>query len=564
MEPKTSVWMRRLSVGVVLFGSVVISSAEADDPPVFSLSTNSLTYAAPSPNAKTPPSQVVSATLSSPPSGTLYVIMRSTGPAVTGAGSFAFNGTTGQGRVTVAPPPNLGIGVFSSTITVTACLNDSTCATGQLPGSPQVIDVTYTIARPPIANGVMPQVVAAGKAGRVIIRGNGLADVTGVSFGATPASSFTVVSSTEIQANYPETLTAGTYAVNLLGGPENFSGSLVVAGAQPYTAQRLALPETPLRILSALYDAERSSLLVCAGFFQSGNNKLWRYTYSPSTGAWAAEPEVFGIPEIADVAFSTDGSRLIAVTGFSILELDASNPGAGALRITPGPYIQGNPAGTSMLRRIALANDGSAMLGSAIGATFIPTYMYSSADGALFELNTAFQLYTTGTGSSPTLAASADGSRFVAVQSGLTSPPFIIEYNASTGRMANTILRPNHSLDQPATLDASGSKLGVFLNGTNRIYNRSYTLLGSIPGQIRTMVLNPQGTRAYALNQTGVLRTYNLAVNVNGSSFPELGTGLPQVVPASSGSTVRLLITPDGGTLFLIGDAGIAVIPVPN
>ena len=549
--------------GIILLSGLGITSATADDVPVFSLDTNSLTFTAATPNAKDPPSQYVTATITGgSPSGTLYVLINKTGIGVSSVRDFTINGNGGRGTVTVVQPVNLASGTYNSTITVRACLNDSTCATGELAGSPQVVNVTYTIGALPVTNGVMPQVVAAGSAGRVIIRGNGFTGVTGVSFGSTPATSFLRISNTEIQANYPATLAAGTYPVTLTGGPASFSGSLTIVSQQPYTAQTLALPETPLRINSALYDAKRSALLVCAAFQQSSSNKLWRYTWSPETVSWSA-PEVIAIPELSDVAFTPDGSRLVAVTGYSILELDAANPGGGTLRSVAGPYVQGAPNEWRYLRRIEMANDGTAYLTTG-GGGWIPNYMYSSVDGSLIELNSNFQTYTLGTGTTPLLAASADGSRVMALQNGISPPRPILEYNPSTAKLANASLSFNQWGDYPATMDATGNKLGVWYGILNQIYSRDYRLLGYIPLQRRLMQLNPQGTRAYVLNSSGLLRTYDVTANVNGFAYPEIGTGVTLAVPASSGSTVLTVITPDGRTLFFVGDGGIAVVPVTN
>src|SRR5260221_4860316 len=113
----------------------------------FSVSTHSLSFSAASPRAAIPPSQTIVATVGGNLSGTLYILISSVGPAVGSIGSVVItSSTTGQATVFPVSPASLGIGTFASTITVRACLNDQTCATGQLSGSPQTITVSYTVS----------------------------------------------------------------------------------------------------------------------------------------------------------------------------------------------------------------------------------------------------------------------------------------------------------------------------------------------------------------------------------------------------------------------------------
>jgi hypothetical protein len=110
-----------------------------------SLSTNVLTFAAHNTNSA-PPSQVITATITGVTSDTLYVVVVATGPAVASISSLDFiNDTTVQGTIDPESPDVLGPGVHTGTITVYACTTDPDCSAEQLAGSPQTIDVTYTI-----------------------------------------------------------------------------------------------------------------------------------------------------------------------------------------------------------------------------------------------------------------------------------------------------------------------------------------------------------------------------------------------------------------------------------
>lgn len=114
-------------------------------------------------------------------------------------------------------------------------------------------------------------------------------------------------------------------------------------------------------------------------------------------------------------------------------------------------------------------------------------------------------------------------------------------------------------------MDSAADRRVIHDGTSNSVYDASYNLLGQIPGPVRVLAINPQGTRLYALDQDSTLHTYDLtAATVNGD-YPEIGSGSSPTVPASTSSiTLRLAIAPDGGTLFLAGDTGVAVIPAPQ
>jgi hypothetical protein len=113
--------------------------------PHLSLSTNNITFTAASPGTYVP-SQSVIATVNGVSGGTLYFNITSVGSAVSTVSNITITSpTTGSATIVPADSASLGAGTHTSQITVTACLNDPTCASGQLGGSPQLIDVTYQI-----------------------------------------------------------------------------------------------------------------------------------------------------------------------------------------------------------------------------------------------------------------------------------------------------------------------------------------------------------------------------------------------------------------------------------
>ena len=109
-----------------------------------SLSTNTITFNSVPPSAPAPVD--VTATLTGTGSGTLFILVGTSNPAVANITNVFVTGpTTGQGTIVPGSPAGLGAGSFTATIQVRACLNDSTCASGEVRGSPQTINITYNI-----------------------------------------------------------------------------------------------------------------------------------------------------------------------------------------------------------------------------------------------------------------------------------------------------------------------------------------------------------------------------------------------------------------------------------
>ncbi|HJS21927.1 MAG TPA: hypothetical protein VJ764_04670, partial [Steroidobacteraceae bacterium] len=109
-----------------------------------SLSTSAITFNALPPFAPAP--ELVTATLTGTGTGTLFIIVATSNPAVANVTNVIVTGpTTGQGTIVPGSPAVLGAGTHTATIQVRACLNDPTCATGQVGGSPRTITVTYNV-----------------------------------------------------------------------------------------------------------------------------------------------------------------------------------------------------------------------------------------------------------------------------------------------------------------------------------------------------------------------------------------------------------------------------------
>jgi hypothetical protein len=547
--------------------------------PTFSLNATSLTFTAASATAATPANQTVTGTVNNAAgtlSGTLYIVVSVTGQAVQTVSDFSTSGATGQASVSVHAPNTLGIGTYSSTITVHACLNSSTCASGELAGSPQTVNVSYKVNSLPVADSVQPHVVAAGTTGQVIIRGSGLRGTTSVAFGSTTATAFTVISDSQILATYPS-VSAGSHSVSLTGSATTFTGSVVAVPPAGYASTTLSYPSPPayVYVLDTVYDAQRQALYVAVTFDQSGNsvltgNTLYRYAYM--NGAWSSA-QAIRIPNLRDIALSGDGSQLIALTSTAVIALDANMPDP-ATPISSVPVnLIGFPSST-YAKLIAFANDGNAVIATGnvgqIGDTDAVLYAPATASAAatfadLGSLNYLFSTFDTG---SPELVAAADGSVVIATQQGAP----VLQYSPTTGVLSATPIHVSgvsQVSGEPAALDRHGTKIVSYDGTTNNVYNGSFTFLGTLPvtapATTLVIVVNPQGSRAFELNSDNTLHSFDLTgTPTNGGAFTEVGSGVVQQAPvASNQPALRTAVTPDGATIFIAGNQGVAVISAP-
>jgi hypothetical protein len=319
--------------------------------------------------------------------------------------------------------------------------------------------------------------------------------------------------------------------------------NLVVVDAPNYAATSLAYPNTTTKQpLNLAYDAERQALIVGVAYPSAGQSgDIFRYTFSGS--AWSAIAATLTVPAFRDLALSLDAKKLVALSDLSISQLDAVTLAAGISTSAP-------PNSTPFfLSGLALANDGNALITAGVnGSGFSDAYRYSIRDG-LFSP-------PVGNFSFATAAASADGSRVVFVQNGVSPAQNVYQYLASNTSLAPVNLPLNRLLARPA-LDRRATR--IVLNG-NLVYDADYQFLGSIPGS-SAVVLSPDGARVYAYSNGTVMRTYNLAASPVAGVFPEFGP--ETTLPSDPGATPVMTVSPDGGTLFIAGSDGIVVVPAP-
>lgn len=422
----------------------------------------------------------------------------------------------------------LGNGVYTGSITVTPASSP-----------PFAVPVTLTISRTQVSY-VAPYVATAGTTAEVIIRGEnfGLVAIQDVKFGAISASTFSVISDTEVRATHPA-LTAGSYPVQLQNnlGINNSLANLIVVDAPVYSATTLAYPGAPSQpILAIRYDAERKALVLARG------TSILRYVYS--TGAWGA-PASISVFNLHDVALSTDGALLLATSSGSaatgVTQIDATTLSIGT---TTNDTING--ISTYLVKPLSVANDGTAVVVAANGPACGNMIRYRTRNPQVTSMG--------GNTCSPAqVGGSADGSIIIA---GTSIASDTYAFNASTGVLSTTGGLPK--LTAAPVLNRTGSRIA--LNNTG-VYNTGLSYLGGLPNTTLAVALNPIGSIAYTYDSSGSVRKFDLTGTLVAGIYPEVGTGTS--LAGSPGTGVRMTITPDGGTLFIAGNSQLVVQPAP-
>lgn len=539
-------------------------SAAAPPPPpppaTLTLSTSKVTFTAAGPFAVAPPTQTITGTVTGlTSSGTLYITVTANNPSgfFTVSNVMLQPGNSGQVSVIPVAAPTLQVGKYQGTITVNACLNDSTCQTGQLAGSPQTIPVEYDIGSGVDGDTVTPQVVTAGTSGTVILRGAGFTGATSVSFGSVAATSITVVNDTEIDASYPA-LPAGTYPVSIDGGSISDTASLVAVSSPAFTQTVLPYPSSLVGEYASeiFYDPQRMAVFV---LFQTGNqpitpsnSTLLRYSFDGS--AWGAPTQV-SITNLEAVRVSPDGSHLLALVSpdvqhVSMLELDPVT-----LAQTNATTVA-SPSNGNVACGMAVANDGNALVtfqtgpgvvGLAFG-TFSRIFTGIDDDGN--------QVSGDAQGCFP--AASGNGA-IVQLGGLLNGHEFLTSNEMPTDTGTAT--------SAGATSDFTGD---TFQNGP-QILNQ----VGQVSAFVPTVsnVINAAGTRVYGYTPDTTscapsLTTFDLTatpVNIQynpwSPQYPALGS--PIALPNDCNNQQYLLtLTPDQATVFIARDDGVVVQPL--
>jgi hypothetical protein len=525
-----------------------------------------------------PTPQIVTATINTNRTGTLYIVYEISGTAVAGVSDIGRLSNGGFASVFAQDPNRLGSGTHTASVTVKACFDSSTCATGQLSGSPKTVSVTYIVQPPrPLRDGLYPHVAVSGANEEVVLRGTGFTGVTNVIFGSTQASSFTLVSDTEIHARIPA-LPAGDHAVSLNNGAHAYAARLTVISPATHTAALLPYPAPMPAVGDASrvrFDARRNAALVTLRAAAPAEHRLVRYVYDGN--AWST-PQVATIAGIRDVIVGPMGDSLIGYTSTTVLEID---PVTLEVRGTyPVPGLAGS---LYVVRGIGLANDGYAFLvfGCSCSTGSAPIYLYETSTHVIRQVEPGNDFGRPGLSASgantPVVSTSADGAT-VLIGSYEYDPSLTGGFQPLSFRH----LRRGNNGPPLIEMDTRGTRLSLSAlydqtdTGTLKtdVFDAAYQPLGRIVGarldafEYMMSAVSPDGTRVYVLDfnqqqHAAVgLATFDVSSNVPVTQFPLISTtALPSLVMNDYSPGVT--ITPDGRTLLLPGDSGIYVQPVP-
>ena len=408
-------------------------------------------------------------------------------------------------------------------------------------GHPVVIPVTVDIARAQV-DSVNPYVGTAGRSESVIVRGLTFVTrgVNGVSFGDVPATSYTVVSDTELRVTHGA-LAAGRYSVTVTSshGTARTLAELVVIDPPAGSTAALPYPDpTPGQLLHMFYDAERKTLLV--QILRNGPDaEIDRYSYGPS--GWALADRYRGLLTLG-LSLTGDGKYLIGtINGIDMQALRRMDP----LTLANLEELHGFRGGYGPLAR---ANDGVIVM---TGSDVIAGY---------FEQNRTF-VELPPVSLSPRdfynkLAASADGSKLViGKQFGTSTDPYL-EYDPRTRQL---VRMSGTGSAQTLAIDRHGTR--IYADG--KVMDGSYAVLGTVEGA-SAAALSPDGTRLYTCcDASDKLHVFDLKAPPVGGQFPEIGTGLQLPTVPSTRTYTLMQISPDGGTLFVGAQDLVAIVPAP-
>lgn len=406
------------------------------------------------------------------------------------------------------------------------------------------VPVTLTISRTSV-NFVAPYVALAATEQDVIIRGENLDrfPITGVRFGSSDAVSYTVVSKTEIRARHPA-LATGTHEVTIIGSQTaRTRASLHVVDPDSYAFKVLEYPGLPTATpLCMVHDAERDTLLVGMVFNSQGTLSSRLVRYSLPDGAVAAD---VSIPDLGSCNLTTDGQRLLTgsietVNGSQSLFVSELDP------VTLERKLQTREPQqlTLQARGMASANNGKTIIVTELASGPMQSYSQLRPELRRFDFP--------GSTFSAEIAGSSDGSTVLASTGGIG----IVEYDSDTDQMVGTPL-----LNSATSLGLNRTGDRVLLS-YSQVYDADSQLLSSLPASTLAAALAPITRRAYALDDDGSVRIFDVSSAAVGT-FPEI---LPAITLSEGPGTqglYRIQVSHDERALFIAGTEQVVVVPLP-
>jgi WD40 repeat protein len=418
----------------------------------------------------------------------------------------------------------------------------------------------------PELNYISPHTRLPGESGKYIVRGRGfdaIADLRQVLqvTGTTPTAILRV-NDTQFELTLPAA--TGTASVSLSNGLGASSGTLIL--------KTLSQPAIGYAAVAAqgskggiVFDPERQALYTVNKTLGS----LMRF--SKSVTGW----DVSSVPVTsADaVAMSPDGKSLVVTvtTGHIKLFDPATLAEQGSFK---AGYVDGDTLNN--LPRIAVRNDGKVLFNGSSGVQDGGGYM------AYFDLSTHRFGNIGGPFNFGWAVASGDGSHINIVQSASYSPaPPMVSLDSND--LASKVAPGGLNFWYEAAQSLRGER---FAEGTYTVWDRDFNMIGkvAIPDREyfgRTPIFSPDGKRLYvmAYDSSGLYATSTSKPRVyvfdsstrmvTSTDLPLLGSfdlqDYPTCKTSDYGCDTRALgtISPDGKTLFLLGDSAMLAVPIP-
>jgi hypothetical protein len=525
------------------------------DPLRVTFSPSNVVFNADVPWGPRPAEATITGSLAGQGTGTLFIVVAVNNPELFSVSNPTISSSTASGSLNVVPvmPNDLGSGSWQGNLDVRVCLNDASCNTGQIQGSPFRVTVRYEVPSMVDADTVTPRVVEASEAGSVILRGQNFTNGATVNFGATAATAVTYVSSTELRANYPS-LPAGDHNVSINGGAIAFTGALTAVSPTSFAATFLPFANPPAFAESVVWDAPRRALLfnLQRGMPVPGTVNRYQFT----GGAWQPPLEV-ELDGRLFLRMSHDNSKLLVLRPYETV-----GPPAQIYELHPETLAtQRTTVVDGYAKNFALANDGNLIIATRYpGSGRIPPIVYGVNRRTTLHVEMAHAY-------EPGSVASRDGSKVLVIGSQIGA----YRYESSTGQwfpFATSEAGIDNGVFDSPTSDLTGTRFRVYQG----VYDANLNRLGLAPPPHASGAMNADGTRMYTYlhptttDNNAYLRTFDLTQPAVGGHFQELGA--PIVLPGVPGGEVtlgpKMVVTPDGGTVFLVGSNGIVVQPVAN
>ncbi|MFI0415681.1 MAG: IPT/TIG domain-containing protein [Candidatus Thiodiazotropha sp.] len=442
--------------------------------------------------------------------------------------------------VNVISPVRLGIGTHTTILNL-----ESSEGTVTIP-------ITYTVlAIPPgepEVHFISPYTVSSDESHPVVIRGSGFSRFDNINppeviIGGLAAINVEVVTDTMLRVSTPA-LPEGAHVVEVTGGDVVFTSitDLNVISAQTYATTTI---ETSGEKQKLIFDSGKRTIYIV----NSTNDALERYRFIDGT-TWIADS--LSLSGMSDAALSPDGNTLVVVDGSSFYEVDSDAVRMVARRIIDAPLRV-----YDRVSRIASTSSGEMV---SVGSSGSAVYIYNilTKDAAMLTFLNSNNSTVNHHFSYPRLFGVQDGAEIYIGETLSTSSLHVMD----TG--SNIITETDVTTDNYGfySLSTTKDKSKILVNGKN-IYNSDFTsLLGSLPDTYSSGVVSPDGNVAYVFIERDydamvsmILRAYD----VSDPSTP-VQIGSDAILSPGPGRNIKMEISDDGSTLFLVGSHWLNII----